>query len=58
MKKIVSSFAIAAAMTFGFANISTAQDGEPNGAAPAVENVADQAKAGDTKADTAEEAVS
>lgn len=50
MKKIISSIAIAALMTFGFANSSIAQEG----GSP---NVAEQAQEGKTNADTAEEAV-
>ena len=50
MKKIVSSFAIAALMTFGFADSSIAQEGGSS-------NVATQAQEGKTKADTPEEAV-
>lgn len=50
MKKIVSSFAIAALMTFGFADSSIAQEG-------GTPNVAEQAQEGKTKAETPEEAV-
>jgi biopolymer transport protein ExbB len=60
MKKTISSLLIAAAMTFGFANIATAQEpADTNAAAPTgqpaadadAKNIAKEAKKGNTKAD-------
>lgn len=47
MKKIISSLAIAAAMTFGFVNVSSAQEGDAN------DNLTTQAQAGDDNTDAA-----
>jgi biopolymer transport protein ExbB len=63
MKKVISSLAIAAAMTFGFANISLAQDDSLAGSTDSVEvvdpiseeDVADAATAGDNETAEPEE---
>lgn len=61
MKKVISSFAIAAMMTFGFAGMSYAQEEMASDAAPATEmkkdDVADAAKAGATDAEATEDKV-
>ncbi len=53
MKKVISSLAIAATLTFGFINVSSAQDS--TSAQPAATGVADAAKEGATSADATTE---
>jgi biopolymer transport protein ExbB len=53
MKKVISSLAIAATLTFGFINVSSAQDS--TAAQPASTEVADAAKEGATSADATTE---